>query len=275
MRSKVSGINSLVLVLVAFSSLVSMFALTRIDNIVHRDLYNYGLTFSYKWAMPYWTMTTIVFAMGWFNIIIACAFQFYVLTYGRKEAEKASQREAVKPEITYQPQAEAPKPQETKPTETARVETKEAVAPPMEVELKTPGEVEEAQKPPEESIEEPITVAEERREEAPEPVEEEAPTESVEAEWEPLERREEEQKPAEEPQAEAIVVEERGEEEMEPRETVETEPQPEERFEEPQEPVDVQFQEETETQEPSTEEQETPSEDIQQQEAELTEPHPA
>ncbi|MFQ6074450.1 MAG: hypothetical protein ACE5KC_04440, partial [Candidatus Bathyarchaeia archaeon] len=88
MKSDISSINSLVLVLVAFSSLLSMFALTRIDNIVHQDLYRYGLRFSYEWAMPYWTMTTLVFIMGWFNIIITCAFQFYVLLYGRKEAPK-------------------------------------------------------------------------------------------------------------------------------------------------------------------------------------------
>jgi hypothetical protein len=90
MRSNVSGITSLVLILVAFSSLVSMIALTRIDSIVHRDLYNYNLRFSYSWAIPYWTMITLVFAMGWFNIIIAVAFQFYVLLYGRRRGEEAA-----------------------------------------------------------------------------------------------------------------------------------------------------------------------------------------
>jgi hypothetical protein len=69
----------------AASSLVSMFSVLRIDSIVRGDLYRFGLEFSYQWALPYWTMTTIIFAVGWFNIILSFAFQFYVLLYRRKE----------------------------------------------------------------------------------------------------------------------------------------------------------------------------------------------
>jgi len=89
MKSNTVSIVSLVLVLMAVSSLVSMISTFKIDGIVHGDLYSYGLEFSYGWAVPYWTMTTIVFGMGWFNIITAIAFQFYVLIYGRKEALKS------------------------------------------------------------------------------------------------------------------------------------------------------------------------------------------
>jgi hypothetical protein len=84
MKSNI-GIVSLVLVLMAASSLVSMFSVLRIDSIIHGDLYRFGLEFSYQWALPYWTMTTIIFAVGWFNIILSFAFQFYVLLYSRKE----------------------------------------------------------------------------------------------------------------------------------------------------------------------------------------------
>ncbi len=97
------GIVSLVLVLMAASSLVSMISILRIDSIVHGDLYDFGLEFSYRWAVPYWTMTTIVFGVGWFNIIASIAFQFYILLYGRKET--------VEPEI--------PKPAPTPPKEAA------------------------------------------------------------------------------------------------------------------------------------------------------------
>jgi uncharacterized Zn-finger protein len=33
-----------------------MFILNRIDGIVHGDLYNYGLVFSYNWATGYWVL---------------------------------------------------------------------------------------------------------------------------------------------------------------------------------------------------------------------------
>jgi hypothetical protein len=83
-----TGTVSLVLVITAVSSLISMISLLRIDSIVHGLLYGYGLRFSYQWAVPYWTMTTLIFGMGWFNIIVAIAFEFYLLVYGRKEVTK-------------------------------------------------------------------------------------------------------------------------------------------------------------------------------------------
>jgi len=99
MKSNASTV-SFVLVLIAASSLVSMISTLKIDAIVHGDLYRYGLQFSYDWAMPYWTMTTIVFGMGWFNIIVAIAFQFYVLIYGRKEAWKSEPSKEPQPQPT-------------------------------------------------------------------------------------------------------------------------------------------------------------------------------
>ena len=59
------GGMSLVLVIVAASSLVSMIGLFQVDRIVNQDLYRYGLKFSYVWAMPYWTITKLIFATGW------------------------------------------------------------------------------------------------------------------------------------------------------------------------------------------------------------------
>jgi hypothetical protein len=94
--------------------------------------------------MPYWTMTTIVFAMGWFNIIIAIAFQFYVLLFGRRVAEVIPQKEALKPETTYQ------LPIEKKPIEAEKEKVEETIVPPMEVELDTHKEGDEGQRPAEE-----------------------------------------------------------------------------------------------------------------------------
>ena len=286
MKSNVSGISALVLVLVAFSSLVSMIALTRIDNIVNREL-----EFSYGWAMPYWTMTTIVFAMGWFNIIIAIAFQFYVLLFGRRVAEVIPQEGVLKPETTYQSSIEE------KPIAAEKEKVEETIVPPMEVELDTQKEGDEVQKPAEEPKEEPVTVVE-TPQEARGPVEEITTQEYIETE-----------------QYEEVKAQK--EQEAETPEWVETEREPEEKFEEPQEAVDVQLQEETsyaeeeereqeempretvetethetpppapereaettESEEPqtqtwmSTEEHETSAEETQQQEAELTEHYP-
>ena len=160
MKSKVSGVYSLILVLVAFSSLVTMFALTRIDNMIKQDFYSYGLRFSYAWAMPYWTLTSLVFVMGWVNIIMACTFQFYVFLYGRKREEVKPQKRALKPGITQPPveeqlieaeeeEVKEPEPLTMKPPEITEAETEETIALPMEVELGVQHE-EEAQMPTEE-----------------------------------------------------------------------------------------------------------------------------
>jgi len=135
MKSNTSTV-SLVLVLMAASSLISMISTLKIDGIVHGDLYRYGLQFSYEWAMPYWTMATIVFGMGWFNIIAAIAFQFYVLIYGRKEALKPETLEEYTPQPTKEEIVEI----ETKPTEIVEEYEKQATKP-----------VEEAEEKPEET----------------------------------------------------------------------------------------------------------------------------
>jgi hypothetical protein len=74
-RIRMENKISLVLVLIAGASLVSMLATLRIDGIVNHDLYSYGLRFSIEWAAPYWTMAAIVFSMGWFIILTSIAFE--------------------------------------------------------------------------------------------------------------------------------------------------------------------------------------------------------
>ena len=108
---------SAVLVIVAASSLISMIGLFQIDRIVNQDLYQYGLEFSYAWAMPYWTITKLIFATGWFNIIAAIAFHLYILAYGQKgtqQIEPQTEKEILE---TTKPINEEKTETETKPTE--------------------------------------------------------------------------------------------------------------------------------------------------------------
>lgn len=79
---------SIILVVIAASSLISMIGLFQVDRMINQDLYHYGLEFSYGWAMPYWTLTKLMFAMGWFNIIVAIGFHLYLLAFGVKETKQ-------------------------------------------------------------------------------------------------------------------------------------------------------------------------------------------
>jgi len=113
--SGLSAVTLVPLVMAAFS-LFSMMGMLQIDRIVHHDLYDYGLHFSIGWAKPYWDISAFVFAMGWFNIILAVAFQLYVVTYERREAKQFATE--VKKEIVNI---------ETKPTEKGEEQTTQAL----------------------------------------------------------------------------------------------------------------------------------------------------
>jgi hypothetical protein len=116
------------LVLTAATSFVSMICLYQIDHIVHGTLYNYGLQFSYEWAVPYWRLAQITFAMSWINIIVALAVQVNKLKIKRKAEQPATAIERAKetartPE-TMEPAKESAK--EAKGTERKAVEPTEA-----------------------------------------------------------------------------------------------------------------------------------------------------
>jgi hypothetical protein len=78
MRIHLGNKTSLVLILMAGASLVSMLATLGIDRIVHHDLYYYGLQFSTQWAVPYWTMAGVVFSMGWLIILTSIVFELHL-----------------------------------------------------------------------------------------------------------------------------------------------------------------------------------------------------
>ena len=44
-----------------FTLLLVLLSATGIDYIVHRQLYSYGLVFSFDWAIPYWIALTVLF----------------------------------------------------------------------------------------------------------------------------------------------------------------------------------------------------------------------
>jgi len=62
-QSRKSGTRQatlLLLTLVTAINIISMLLFIRINSIVNLDLYNYGLQFSYDWAVPYWTYTRLI-----------------------------------------------------------------------------------------------------------------------------------------------------------------------------------------------------------------------
>lgn len=214
MKPHITGAASLVLVITTFSSLVSMISILKIDQIVHGDLYDYGLDFSYQWAVPYWTMTTIVFGMSWFNIIASIAFQFYVLIYARKEALEPTEM-PTEPTPTLQPTKAEIIEVETKPTEKVEEYRGEATEPAEQVE-KEPEETQtvvEATPQPEQTETTQAEEAEGQKEQESKPAEEsktetqETSTTVTETEQETPEKSEETQTlvevPEEEPQTTA------------------------------------------------------------------------
>ncbi len=87
---------SVVLILMAIASLVTMVSLNQISHIVHSDLYNFGLEFSQRWAMPFWLFSGIIFALCWINIGLSISFTLYISRRSRKNAlsfQRTSQRD--------------------------------------------------------------------------------------------------------------------------------------------------------------------------------------
>lgn len=56
-----SDFARVVLVLWLLSSFFVLFLLSRIDYVVHHDLYDFGLQFSFVWATPYWAVLRSVY----------------------------------------------------------------------------------------------------------------------------------------------------------------------------------------------------------------------
>ncbi|MEM2130722.1 MAG: hypothetical protein QXZ70_09010, partial [Candidatus Bathyarchaeia archaeon] len=61
-----------------------VFLLSRIDWIIHHELYNYGLQFSLEWASDYWTTLNIIHALLAILTILSLAY-FGITYYYRKD----------------------------------------------------------------------------------------------------------------------------------------------------------------------------------------------
>ena len=85
------SVISVVLVAMAAASLVIMLSLNQINYLVHGALYDFGLTFSYRWAMPYWVFSGILFGLSWANIFIAIIITVHVVRKSRKQTAAVDQ----------------------------------------------------------------------------------------------------------------------------------------------------------------------------------------
>ncbi len=192
---------SLILIIVAVCSLVSMIGLLQVDRIVNQDMYAYGLHFSYAWAMPYWTLSKIMFAMGWFNIIAAIAFHVYILAFGVNDTEKFEtevEKEISKIEMTEKTQGiqEEKAETSTEPEMTPEMTSEQSVEELQEQESKPTEPVEQREQTPQmiqKEEESPQVVAETSQAQA-------APTQHEPAGFEPSEQKKEISTEAVEPQ---------------------------------------------------------------------------
>jgi hypothetical protein len=113
------------------TTVVSVFySLTLLDNIVHGSLYNYGLTFSYDWANPYWMTLKIVQALLGLTIILTLVNTVYVYKiYGH--AELRMPKIGVGPKVSrIEVEPRMPKIESKKPEIKVIVNEKSTVCPP-------------------------------------------------------------------------------------------------------------------------------------------------
>jgi hypothetical protein len=97
-----SSALSAVLIALAACSLFTMLSLNQMNYIVQGDLYNYGLQFSYRWAMPYWVFSGIVFGLSWTNIFLSIIVALYIFRRSRKHASASGNIQAKTTETAEQ-----------------------------------------------------------------------------------------------------------------------------------------------------------------------------
>jgi hypothetical protein len=128
MRIHMENKVSLILILMAAASLVSMLATLSIDHIVNHDLYDYGLQFTTNWAVPYWTMSAVVFSMGWLIIATSVAFELHLVVHRLRRPPEAeapfAHEELVQNEIPKIETKPSDKPEEEEMKGTAEEEVK-------------------------------------------------------------------------------------------------------------------------------------------------------
>jgi len=134
-----------VLILMAAVSLFAMISLNQINYIVHGDLYSFGLQFSYRWAIPYWLFSGIVFGLSWMNIAIAIIVTLYIFKKRQRQALafKSSQREAVKAAQIKEKKEQRKISEYVQPQKQGLIASKEELIEPLSKETKQPWETTE------------------------------------------------------------------------------------------------------------------------------------
>jgi uncharacterized Zn-finger protein len=85
----------IVLLVWLVSSALVMFSQKTIDTIVNKTLYDYGLQFSNKWAIPYWTYARLLYATQFVSIAlsaVALASAFLKKDNSDKHAPKPEEK---------------------------------------------------------------------------------------------------------------------------------------------------------------------------------------
>ena len=143
---------STILILMAAASLFIMLSLNQINYIVHGDLYNFGLQFSYRWAMPYWVFSGIIFGLSWINIAISIIVTMYIFKKTRKQ--KLTSKNIPQAENKGTATLLKEEKEQTKLSEYVEPEKEELITPKEEPAEKSSKElIEEEIKQPEETIE--------------------------------------------------------------------------------------------------------------------------
>lgn len=95
MKTRIPLRSALILILLLAGILVtalSAFFFTRLDQVVHSDLYRHGLQFNYEWAGKYWTSSKLMLSFLEVGIIttgIAMAFVLVGARIGKSESTKS------------------------------------------------------------------------------------------------------------------------------------------------------------------------------------------
>ncbi|MCW3985558.1 MAG: hypothetical protein NWE91_04000 [Candidatus Bathyarchaeota archaeon] len=83
------------LIVMAVASFLVMVSQTQIDQLVHGVLYDFGLRFSYRWAMPYWASSGAIVGLSWFNIVASITLVYYIFRNKRSPRPETQQVERI------------------------------------------------------------------------------------------------------------------------------------------------------------------------------------
>ncbi|MCK4477958.1 hypothetical protein KAU88_05470 [Candidatus Bathyarchaeota archaeon] len=95
----------LALIVMAVASFFVMASQAQMDQLVHGVLYDFGLRFSYRWAMPYWASSGIIVGLSWFNIVASTTLVYYIFRNKcspRPEIQQVEQIEALTEQLVEQ-----------------------------------------------------------------------------------------------------------------------------------------------------------------------------